>query len=91
MKAAPKGQEFFFSDGTTVNTVGKLVKHIKGMAPEQYSCHVNDSKNDFYNWVYNCIDHKVAESIQGNVPQREIIEKLTGHNWHHKHKKKYNY
>ena len=91
MKTAPKGQEFYFSDGTVVNSIGNLVKHIKEISPEQYGNHVNDSKNDFYNWIHDCINPGVAATIQGNVPQREIIEKLTGHNWNSKHKKKYKY
>ncbi|MBN1503156.1 hypothetical protein JW930_06430 [Candidatus Woesearchaeota archaeon] len=91
MKAAPKGQEFVFSDGTVVPTIGRLVKHIKDISPEQYAAHVNEQKNDIYNWVYYCINKDLAEKIKGNIAQREMVEKLTGHHWHNKHKKRYKY
>jgi len=78
MKGAPSGQEFYFCDGVVVNTVAKLTKHIKELSPEGYSYHVNQDKNDFYNWVYNCISKKNGELIKGNISQKDLLEKLKG-------------
>ena len=89
MKTAPKGKEFVFSDGTVAKSVGKLVAKIKSLSPESFANHVNDAKNDFYSWINDCISKDVAKDIKGNKTQKEIIEKLTGHHWEHRHKKKH--
>lgn len=91
MKIAPQGQEFVFCDGHVADSLGKLVEHIKEISPEEFSFHVNPEKNDFYSWVHDCLSREIAEDIKGNKSQKEMIEKLTGHHWHHEHKKKYKY
>lgn len=88
---APKGNEFHFVDGKSASSVSDLVSHIKELSPEQFSAHLNEGKNDFYNWMKDCIDAEVAEDIHKAKSQREVIERLTGHHWHREHKKKHNY
>lgn len=88
---APKGSEFHFSDGKSVASVSDLVSHIKEISPEQFSMYLNEGKNDFYNWLHDCVDKHVAEDVKTARSQREIIERLTGHHWHREHKKKHNY
>ena len=91
MKSAPSGQEFVFCDGTTVENIGKLVEHIKKLSPEQFSQHLNAEKNDFYNWIRDCIDSEVAEDLRWVKTQRDMVEKLTGHHWLHEHRKIHKY
>ena len=89
MKTAPKGREFYFCDGTVAKSVGKLIAHIKKLSPEKFAHHVNEVNNDFYNWINECISKDIAKDILGNKTQKEIIEKLTGHHWEHRHKRKH--
>lgn len=88
---APEGFEFHFSDGKYASSVFDLVSHVKEMSPEQFSMHLNDAKNDFYNWLNDCVDEHVAKDIKDARSQREIVEKLTGHHWQFEHKQKHNY
>ena len=88
---APKGSEFHFSDGKSASSVSDLVSHIKEISPEHFSMYLNESKNDFYNWLHDCVDKHVAEDVKNARSQREVIERLTGHHWHREHKKKHNY
>ena len=89
MSYAPMGQEFFFSNGSSAKDVSELVEEIKRLSPDEFSFHVNERKNDFFNWVYDLIDRDVALDIKHAMTQREFVEKLTGHHWHKEHKAKF--
>ena len=91
MLAAPKGREFYFCDGKVASSVEELVWHIRDLSPEQYKAHVSQEKNDFYNWINDCINKDVAGQVKGFIAQRKMIEILTGHHWETDHKKKHNY
>ena len=91
MKTAPAGQEFHFCDGVAAESVETLVEHIKVLSPEQFKNHVNKERNDFFNWINDCVDPAVAKEIKSLKSQRSVIEKLTGHAWQKEHKKKHKY
>jgi hypothetical protein len=91
MKNVVKGQEFNFCNSASAKNVGELVNHIKELSPNEFSNHVNEGKNDFYNWMHDCVDADVAEEIKGVLTQRSMVEKLSGHHWHQHHKKKFGY
>jgi hypothetical protein len=91
MRLAPEGKEFYFKDGTNARSLGQLVEKIKSMSPEEFQHHVNADKNDFHNWLTNCVSEDAASLIFGDVEHRRIVEKLTGHHWMHNHKKKFQY
>lgn len=77
MKTSPIGQEFYFCTGVVVNNVQDLIDHIKGLSEPEYGHHVNQDKNDFYNWIYYCIDKKTGNKIKGNLDRNTLVNKLT--------------
>jgi hypothetical protein len=91
MKNAPSGQEFFFHDGTKAKNIEEMLEHIKKMPPQGFAFHCDEHKNDFYNWIKNCIDPHIAEDIKTVKTQRQMVEKLTGHHWQDEHKKLHKY
>jgi hypothetical protein len=91
MKSAPPGQEFFFHDGTKAKNIQEMLEHIKKISPQEFANYCNEKKNDFYNWIKNCIDTVIAEDIKLVKNQRQMVEKLTGHHWQDEHKKQHKY
>ena len=89
MNKCPPGQEFYLCNGAVADSVEALAEHVKELSSEQFSQHVNKEKNDFYNWVYGCIDKKLGKTIKNVKSQRAMVEKLAGHSWEQKHKNKH--
>lgn len=51
-------------NGKTLSKLGDLHKALKTMTDSVYEYHVNDNRNDFYNWVKDVFqDHKLAEDL----------------------------
>ncbi len=44
-------QRFFSQDGSTYKNLAELAECLGHMSPEVFSYHVNDTKNDFSNWI----------------------------------------
>ena len=88
---APEGNEFNFVNGTQARDVNSFLSQLKELSPEEFSAHFNESRNDFYNWMKDCVNGDIAEDIKAVKSQRELVEKLTGHHWQYEHKKKHNY
>lgn len=91
MKTAPEGQEFIFCNGYSASTVKELIGQIRELSPEEFARHVNGAKNDFYDWMKNCVNETVAEDIKPVLSQKEMVGTLTGHHWHFNHKNKFGY
>lgn len=91
MKNVVEGKEFNFCNSASAKNIGELVEQVKELSPEEFSHHVNESKNDIFNWVHDCVNVDLAEEIKSVVTQRNMVEKLSGHHWHQHHKKKFGY
>ena len=56
---------FKLKDGGELKNIAELSKEIHDMPDNQFSHHVNDKRNDFYNWVLHCVkDGELAENIK---------------------------
>ncbi len=44
-------KRFFSQDGCTCKKLAELSECLSHMSPEVFSHHVNDTKNDFSNWI----------------------------------------
>ncbi|MFP4111674.1 MAG: hypothetical protein ACLFPQ_06680 [Candidatus Woesearchaeota archaeon] len=91
MKQAPKGKEFQFCNGDSAKSFGQFVNLVKKLSPDEFSHHVNADRNDFHNWLGECISADVAESIREASSHRDVVEKLSGHAWEENHKRKFDY
>lgn len=69
-------KNFIFCNGKRANTVASLKREIKNLSDDEYSFHVNENKNDFYNWIRDCINPMFAESISGPKSKKELLALL---------------
>lgn len=47
--------KFWVSDGRELNNLLELAQTIRHMRDETFNHHVNDNKNDFANWIRDCM------------------------------------
>jgi Tol biopolymer transport system component len=66
---------FYAQDGSVIKHIGELPDALRNMHPDVFSFHVNEEKNDFYNWVKDVFDHsRLARNIK-NAKTRETMAK----------------
>ncbi len=64
LKDANSDHYFFVNDGTVLKNVLDLSKQIDNMADEIFEHHVNETRNDFSNWIKNVFkEEKLAEEL----------------------------
>lgn len=57
---------FIIIDGTRIGTLPQLAMHLEKMDDQTFSHHVNDSKNDFANWIRDVIGEiELADKLMG--------------------------
>jgi hypothetical protein len=59
-----QGEAFILRDGSSVETKSQLTKAVSSMSDEDFEYFCNDSKNDFYVWIRDCLDADLAESVR---------------------------
>jgi len=71
----PSDKYFYVADGTVIKHLGELPGVLRSMSPETFNSHVNNEKNDFYNWVKDVFNHsRLARKIK-NVKRKEDMAK----------------
>ncbi len=61
----PDGKQFWCNDNREFKSLEQLAEGFKAMSGETYRYHVNESKNDFSNWVKDVIgDEKMASDLR---------------------------
>ena len=61
LQDVPPQHEFWLLGGKRLKNIAELGRELRQMKPEIFSHHVNEHKNDFANWVENCIkDRQLA-------------------------------
>ena len=88
---ANEGEEFHFRDGSKATSAEELLDAVKGLAPSEVSEHLNENKNDFYEWLKNCVDEEAAENVREARDHRTLVEKLAGYQWELEHREKFGY
>ncbi len=64
---------FYLANGTYLRNLHELADALKYMDSNTFLAHVNESKNDFYNWVLDVIeDEMLAERIK-NIREKEMM------------------
>jgi len=60
----PPEKRFWLPDGKTVKSLSEMAVVLKGLSGETFRHHVNESKNDFSNWVRDVFgDDKLARDL----------------------------
>jgi hypothetical protein len=68
-------KRFFLNDGIHISNLNQLVSMLENMDVETFNRHVNDQKNDFYNWIYHALDEKtLALKIRNIRNKKEMAD-----------------
>lgn len=63
--SAEGNNRFWVHDGPVLSDIAELNRALKEMNDDQYAYHVNESKNDFANWVDEVLqDPHCAEDLR---------------------------
>ena len=61
----PPQHEFWLLGGKRLKNIAELSRELRQMKPETFAHHVNEQKNDFANWVENCVkDKQLANQLR---------------------------
>ncbi len=67
---------FYLSDGTVIHSISYLLD-LMPFKQEVFQQHVNNEKNDFYNWIINVFnDEGLAESIRDKLDQESFKDSI---------------
>jgi purine-binding chemotaxis protein CheW len=70
-------KSFGFKDGKSIFNIEQLIEELKVMNDDEFTSHVNDSKNDFANWTkYAIILPNIADMIQNIKAKQDMINTL---------------
>ncbi len=76
MRKVRPEEQFLFVNGAKADTVSQLRSELKRLSPEEFSHHVNNHKNDIYNWLRDCVDSSLAERVRNVRDQGQMVEML---------------
>ncbi len=69
---------FWVCDGKVLKNMQELQSALRQMSSETYSCHANNEKNDFANWVNDILsDANLAQKLRSARSKQEA-EKAVG-------------
>jgi hypothetical protein len=68
----PPDKYFVLRSGTTIKDIESLALMLDSMDDSEFSFHVNDSKNDFANWIDDVFGRKdIADAIRPIKDKKE--------------------
>lgn len=71
----PKGKEFVLSTGESIDDLYSLRTALRNMDQSVFEHHVNDSKNDFAEWVRHVVkDTELYGSLKGTRSKRKAYD-----------------
>ena len=77
LSEVPDEKKFMANNGMTFKTLEELRDGLKKMDAETFELHVNNYKNDFSSWIYDCVgDPKLADNIREVTNQQEMLKKI---------------
>jgi hypothetical protein len=76
LEDVPEEHSFRLKDGKQVKSLYELALELAGMDDDTFQHHVNDSKNDFRNWILDIVkDEHLADKLS-KVKDRKRMAKL---------------
>ncbi len=75
---APDDKPFWCQDGRVLQNLQDLAAALKEMSDETFRYHLNESKNDFSNWVRDVIgDEKLAGDLWVSTTRAQAASYVT--------------
>jgi hypothetical protein len=61
---------FVTQEGVRLGNLKELALHLEDMGDDVYNTHANEEKNDFANWIKDCMnEHELANDLHGKDKQ----------------------
>lgn len=80
---------FWLVNGQVIRSIRQLIEKVPELTDEEFNYHVNDQKNDFFNWIMGIFeDHEVADLIKSIKTRDEFQEQMYNYLLADKQKKK---
>ncbi|MEM4282697.1 MAG: hypothetical protein QXU88_02630 [Candidatus Woesearchaeota archaeon] len=81
LKDVPQEHAFRLKDGPELKNLYELAEKLGQLSEHQFRHHVNDSKNDFKNWVQDVIKDdilatRLARAKDKRVAQLEVLNRI---------------
>jgi len=68
---------FWFTNGVIARNIYELVNSIESCDKSVFEYHINEEKNDFYNWILDVLgDDILAKKIKSEFDQKRFIKKI---------------
>lgn len=68
---------FWFTNGTIAKNIYEFLSAIQSCDSGVFTYHVNDEKNDFYNWILDVIgDEVLAKRVKKEKDQKKFAQKI---------------
>lgn len=66
---------FYFKNGEKAENLSQLEDALSDMTDEEFSFHVNKDKNDFANWINDCLkNEELAEALRTTTGKEDTID-----------------
>jgi len=76
--SAPLGEEFRFCNGRSAGSLHSFLNTMRHLSDEEFSLHVNNEKNDFFNWVSNTLkERQLAMRLKRTKTKTGVVIELT--------------
>jgi len=77
LKDVPEGKRFLCHDGRQLKNLLDLAAALRDMTDETFRAHVDQSKNDFANWVRDVVsDEGLSKALRETNNRDELSERL---------------
>lgn len=71
----PAEKYFYAADGSVIRHLGELPDALRNMTPDTFATHVNNERNDFYNWINDVFEHSTLARKIKNIKRQETMSK----------------
>jgi len=73
LKDVHPDNHFYVRDGPRLKNLYELERELRRMTDSQFLHHVNDSKNDFYNWIFHVVKDERLSMQLAQVKDRNAM------------------
>lgn len=74
-KNCPPENVFYVCNGTVLNNLDEMLTELEKMDEGSFRHHVNESKNDFSNWMNDIFrEAELADKIRNVMDKKKIVE-----------------